>query len=145
MKRSSHEPIKCKGISVNRVYDFIIHLFYSSHKLSYMSHEKNASLLAALHTCADACNHCTTACLSEKDVTIMAGCIRLDIDCAAICSLTASFIARGSVHGVHLLKECAEICTACATECENHAEKMDHCRECAEACRACAAVCLAAA
>ncbi len=107
-----------------------------------MSHEHHPQLIAALNKCAAECNHCATACLDEQDVKMLAKCIKLDIDCAQICSLTASLIARGSEHGKHLLKECAEVCDACATECEKHAGMgMEHCRVCAEACRACAEEC----
>ena len=107
-----------------------------------MNTEQNKQLLDALNNCAAACNTCMGACLKEKDVTMVAPCIKLDMDCAAICTLTASFVARGSVHARHLFKECAEICNACATECEKHAENgMEHCKVCADACRACATAC----
>lgn len=106
-----------------------------------MAHEKNQLLLEALNNCAAACNHCTTACLDEQDVKMMARCIKLDIDCADICQLTAALVARGSDHAAHLIKECAEICEACAEECEKHSH-MEHCRQCAEACRRCAEACL---
>lgn len=105
-----------------------------------MSHVQNHGLLDALYNCAAECNHCATACLDEQDVKMLARCIKLDIDCADICSLTASLIARGSEHGEHLLKECAEICNACADECEKH-NHMEHCKRCAEACRTCAEEC----
>ena len=108
-----------------------------------MAHQHNKQLLDALNNCAMECNHCTSACLEEQDVKMLAKCISLDMDCAAICTLTASLIARGSEHGKHLLKECAEVCNACADECEKHADHMDHCKKCAEACRACATACLA--
>jgi len=108
-----------------------------------MAHEKNKEIIGLLNECAAACNHCSTACLDEKDVHMMANCIKLDIDCAQICSLTANFISRGSEHGVHLLKECAEICNKCAEECSKH--KLDHCQACAEACRKCAVACMQSA
>jgi len=106
-----------------------------------MAHEKNHLLLEALNNCAAECNHCTTACLDEGDVKMLTRCIKLDIDCADICQITASFVARGSEHAIHLMKECAEICEACAEECERHAH-MEHCRKCAAACRYCAEACL---
>ncbi|MEJ7625228.1 MAG: four-helix bundle copper-binding protein [Ferruginibacter sp.] len=109
-----------------------------------MAHEHNNQLLEALNNCAAECNHCTSACLEEADVKMLAKCISLDIDCAAICTLTAGLIARGSAHGRHLLKECAEVCNACADECDKHGMHMEHCRKCAEACRACAVACEAA-
>ena len=107
-----------------------------------MSHEHHHQLIATLHNCASECNHCATACLNEQDVKMFAKCIKLDIDCAEICNLTASLLARGSEHGDHLKQECQEICDACAEECEKHAQMgMEHCRKCAEVCRASADAC----
>ncbi|MDQ3109241.1 MAG: four-helix bundle copper-binding protein [Bacteroidota bacterium] len=100
---------------------------------------QNTQLLAVLAECAAACNTCSTACLDEKDVKMMANCIKLDMDCAQICAITAAFVARNSDHATHLMKECAEICGKCATECEKH--EMAHCRACAEACRKCEEAC----
>jgi hypothetical protein len=37
---------------------------------------------------------------------------------------------------------CADICNACATECEKH-KHMEHCAECAKACHECAEQCMA--
>ena len=105
-----------------------------------MSHEQNQGLMDALAKCAAACGHCFTACLQEQDVNMMERCIKLDLDCAEICALATGFVARGSEHAMHILRECAEICHACAEECEKHSH-MEHCKKCAEACRACAEAC----
>jgi hypothetical protein len=94
------------------------------------------SQLDALNACVAACEHCSTACLEEADVQLMARCIALTRDCADVCALTARLVARGSEHAAHLLKACAEICRACAEECARHEHR--HCQECAEACRRCA-------
>ncbi|KAK6020454.1 hypothetical protein OSTOST_13892 [Ostertagia ostertagi] len=101
---------------------------------------KNTQLISLLAECADACGNCSTACLAEKDVQKMVECIRLDMDCAQMCQVTAAFISRGSDHAKHFLKECAEICRKCAEECSKHSH-MDHCKICAEACRKCAEAC----
>lgn len=100
----------------------------------------NTQLLNLLAGCAAACNHCASSCLGEKDVQMLTMCIRLDLDCAQICATAASFVARGSLHAKHLLKECAEICLQCAEECEKHTH-MEHCKHCAETCRRCAEAC----
>ena len=105
-----------------------------------MAHEKNQGMLSALSNCVAECNHCAMACLEEKDIKMLAQCIKMNIDCADICQLTASLVARGSDHGHHLMNECAEVCEACAQECEKHSH-MDHCRKCAEVCRTCAEAC----
>jgi len=104
-----------------------------------MGHESNNPLIQALTECAAACNHCASACLDQEDVEMMAECIKLDIDCAEICSLLAAFIARNSDYANDLLEPCITICNACAGECAQH--KNDHCKSCAEACRKCAVEC----
>jgi hypothetical protein len=109
-----------------------------------MSHEKNIALIKALNNCATECSHCAMACLGEEDVKMLTACIKLDIDCAEVCRLTASLLSRGSEHGIHLLKECAELCDACAEECDKHSH-MEHCKRCAFVCRDCAEECSAMA
>jgi len=101
---------------------------------------KNSELISMLSECAAACNNCSTACLQEKDVQKMTQCIRLDIDCAQICEITAAFVARNSEHAMHLMKECAEICSKCAKECAKHSD-MEHCKVCADLCKKCAEMC----
>ena len=103
---------------------------------------KNSELISMLSTCADACNTCLAACLNEEEVKKMTKCIRLDMDCAQICQLTAAFISRGSDHAKHLLKECAEICSKCAEECGKHTH-MEHCKVCSDTCKKCSEMCLA--
>jgi hypothetical protein len=100
---------------------------------------KNSNILSVLAECKAACNNCLTSCLDEKDVKMMAKCIKLDLDCAKICEITADFISRQSDHAQHLIKECIEICTKCAQECVKY--DMEHCQRCAVACKKCAEVC----
>ncbi|GAA4359192.1 hypothetical protein GCM10023185_25590 [Hymenobacter saemangeumensis] len=102
-------------------------------------HQQNQQLLDALAACVAACEHCATACLQEDHVKMMAACIALDRDCADICALTARFLARGSAHAQHLMRECAEICRLCGDECSQH--QHEHCQACAAACRRCEEAC----
>lgn len=102
-----------------------------------MSHNKE--LLEKLGRCAAACENCMDSCLGEEDVKMMVKCIRLDRDCAKICALTASFVATHSDYARQIVKQCAEICRACAEECGKH--EHDHCQECAQACRECVEAC----
>jgi hypothetical protein len=104
-----------------------------------MSNERFKDCIDACLRCAMECENCATSCLHEQDVKMMANCILLDRDCADICLVTARLLARGSEHGEHMMRECAEICEKCADECAKH--PMDHCKVCAEACRACAEEC----
>jgi hypothetical protein len=97
----------------------------------------------ACNACAVECNACFAACLQEEDPKMMARCIALDADCAAICSLAANVMARNSELSKHLCRVCSEVCLTCANECEHH--DHDHCKRCAEACRVCSKACLAMA
>jgi hypothetical protein len=104
-----------------------------------MAHAQYATCIEACNACADACDHCAAACLKEPDPKPMARCIALDMDCAAICRMAASYMARDSEFAMALCADCAEVCEACGAECAKH--KMAHCQECAEACRRCAEEC----
>jgi hypothetical protein len=101
---------------------------------------QHSDLIKQLLNCAIICEMCKTACLSEKEVTMMKGCIALDIDCADICILTARLLQRNSPVGHHLLTSCEEICRLCAEECKKH-NHIQHCKECADACQKCADAC----
>ena len=99
------------------------------------------SCIDACHACAVACNACMVACLKEDDVQMMRRCIALDVDCAAMCNLTADAMARDSEMSRHLCRICSEICLACANECGQH-QHHEHCKRCAEECKKCAKACL---
>jgi hypothetical protein len=105
-----------------------------------MTTEKEDIIIEKLLRCADECNRCMAACLNEDDVSEMARCIELNIDCAGICMLMAGYLSRNSESSYSLLPICAEVCEACAAECSRH--DMDHCQKCASICRDCAAACL---
>ena len=89
--------------------------------------------------CAAVCNHCAVSCTQEKDVTMMARCIRLDMECAATCYATAQLMSLGSSYAIQVCSVCADICDACAAECGKHSN--EHCQECAEICKQCADAC----
>jgi hypothetical protein len=105
-----------------------------------MSHEEFQSCIDACQECATECIHCADACLHENDVKMLSRCIKLDYECADICTLTAKMLAGGSEFHKEFGEICANICDACAAECENH-KHMEHCEACAEACRSCAEEC----
>ncbi len=95
--------------------------------------------LTALNECISACNHCFDACLNEEDVKMMAGCIRLDRECADICAYAVQAITRNSPFTKQILQLCADVCEQCGSECGQH--DHDHCKRCAEACKKCAEAC----
>ncbi len=104
-----------------------------------MAHSQHASCIEACNSCADACDHCAAACLKEANPKPMARCIALDMDCAAICRLAVSYMARDSEFVAAMCSLCADVCEDCGAECARH--DMQHCRDCAVACRRCAQEC----
>jgi hypothetical protein len=100
----------------------------------------------ACFSCVETCTACADACLSEGDVDHFIACIRLNLDCAAVCAATGNIMSRANKAGHRQLLEaqlatCIAFCRACATECARHGEIHRHCRVCAEACTACAEAC----
>ena len=96
-------------------------------------------------SCAQSCTACADACLAENSIDMLRGCIRLDLDCADICTTTGTVASRCTETNqkilVQLLDLCANACQACAEECERHAEHHEHCRICAAECRHCEESC----
>ncbi len=89
--------------------------------------------------CAAICNHCASSCTQEEDVKMMAGCIQLDMECAALCYAAAQLMSLGSSKAKEFCKLCADICEQCGAECSKH--QTEHCQECAQACKECADEC----
>jgi hypothetical protein len=102
----------------------------------------------AAHACAQTCTSCADACLAEEMVSHLRQCIRLNLDCADVCGVTATIGTRrtGSDEIVirKLLDACVVACRLCGEECRRHAAQHEHCRVCGEACTACETACLAA-
>lgn len=100
----------------------------------------NQSLILIISECATFCDQCAASCLREKNVTEMAVCIGLDMECSSICKTTAILLQLESNHASAACQLCADICNACAEECEKH--EHDHCKRCAAMCRQCAEECM---
>jgi hypothetical protein len=101
--------------------------------------------LEACHDCAAACTICADACLAEDQVQMLRSCIRLNLDCAAVCETTAAVLSRQTGAADALaraqVEACLQACRLCGDECSSHAGHHEHCRVCAESCRRCAEAC----
>jgi len=104
-----------------------------------------AAAIDALSDCAQACTACADDCLSEGMVAELTKCIRLDLDCADVCTVTLRVASRETEYDANVTRPLLEACVAafrsCGDECERHAEMHEHCRVCAEACRRCQQAC----
>lgn len=117
---------------------------------SHPEHPSHAEVMSrcidACFACVETCTACADACLAEKDVDRLISCIRLNNDCAAVCTATGSIMSRANKVGYRQLLEaqlttCIAFCRACAAECERHAEMHKHCAVCAKACNECVRTC----
>jgi hypothetical protein len=102
--------------------------------------------IQACFGCAQACTACADACLGEGDVQMLVRCIRLDLDCADVCVATGRVLSRQTAFepamARTIVQACAQSCTLCGDECEQHTHHgMHHCATCAEACRCCEQAC----
>lgn len=83
--------------------------------------------------------------LAEDKVANLRRCIRLNLDCADICSVTGRVLSRQTERAWEVARmqvdACRTACLACGEECEQHAEMHEHCRTCADCCRRCAESC----
>lgn len=104
-----------------------------------------AATIDALSDCAQACTACADDCLSEEMVAELTKCIRLNLDCADVCTATLRVVSRQTDYDANVtrsvLQACITVCKSCGDECERHAQMHEHCRVCAEACRRCEQAC----
>jgi hypothetical protein len=108
-----------------------------------------ALLVACIDACSDcagSCTQCADACLAEESVQHLTTCIRLNLDCADVCTATGRVVSRRTGYDAEVtgavLRACIEACGKCAAECEIHAAHgMEHCRVCAADCRRCEQAC----
>jgi hypothetical protein len=85
------------------------------------------------------------SCLSEQDVSPLAKCIRVNLDCADICTATSRVASRQTEYDAGVtraqLEACAVACESCGVECQRHDHHMAHCKVCAESCQRCGQAC----
>jgi hypothetical protein len=109
-----------------------------------------AELATAIDSCLTSvgvCTACADSDLIERDVATLRACVAINLACADICDATARVLSRPGQWDLltvrDLLVTCVRSCTACAEECDRHAEHHRHCAICAEVCRACIGACTA--
>jgi hypothetical protein len=101
-----------------------------------------------MQQCIDNCTACHNACVETISHCLKMGGehssadhIRLLMDCAQICGVSADFMLRGSHRHEKTCGVCADICAECASDCERIAQGDETMLRCAEMCRRCAASC----
>ncbi len=95
-----------------------------------------------IQDCVDCYRTCTetlTRCLSLGGKHSEGRHINLIIDCSRICNINTDFMLRNSTHYSQTCKVTADICDACANNCEEFDD--DFMKDCASICRKCAESC----
>jgi len=119
----------------------------STHPFASASSFQNALIPALQHlaACIEACTSCADACLAEDTVVQLRRCIRLNLDCADICSTTSRILSRQTESVGDLLHAqlhaCVLACGLCADECHHHRKMHEHCLHCEQCCRKCQEAC----
>ena len=107
-----------------------------------------AALVDCIEACVE-CEHVCTACadasLAQQDLVELVKSIRLWLDCAEICAVTAHILTRQTEANSDLrqaqVTACVQACRVCAAERQRHASHHEHHRICAETCRRCEGAC----
>ena len=91
--------------------------------------------------CADVCTETVTHCLELGGRYAEALHVNLLLDCVAICRASATFLRHGTPRHRLTCYVAAEVCRACAEDCERIGRGDRQMLACAEACRRCAVLC----
>lgn len=101
-----------------------------------------------MQRCIQLCQDCHARCIQLIDHCVTVGGrlatpahLRLLMDCAQLCTVTADFMARASSFHDRTCTLCAELCRRCAESCEQVAGNDQLVKQCAELCRRCAESC----
>ena len=91
-------------------------------------------------TCHRICEETITHCLHTGGAHADSDHIRMMMDCADICRVASDYMVRGSQFTSAIAALCADICEACAADCERFHDDAQMVA-CAQACRRCAQSC----
>ena len=114
-----------------------------------MAHATHGDYSDPMLACIQNCQDCHRACLQTLTYCMQQGGrharpdhLRLLMDCAEICLVSANFMLRASDLHRHTCAACAEVCRRCAADCAAMGDDTrmkalaDTCRHCADSCAA---------
>jgi len=105
-----------------------------------MSQEMRQCIANCLE-CHALCTETATHCLMMGSMHASPSHQKLLADCAQACLASAGFMARMSEYHIEYCRLCAELCSACATDCEQLASGDKTMLHCAQVCRRCEESC----
>ena len=75
------------------------------------------SCIDACNKCAQACLECFNACLNEPDLNARKNCVKMLVECAMMCQMSAATMSMGGSFTTEHCQMCAKVCDKCAEEC----------------------------
>jgi len=99
------------------------------------------SCIKLCHECHAMCNQTIAQCLKLGGSHAAPDHIKLFIDCAQMCMITADYLTRESVIHDRVCKVCADVCRLCAESCDKVAGDNQLLKQCADMCRHCSESC----
>lgn len=103
-----------------------------------------SSMQICIQNCTDCyqmCSHLVDHCLSKGSNHSNSTHIKVLLDCARVCNLSADLMIRHSEFHGSICGACAEVCLACAESCESFGKEDAMMQACADICRKCAVSC----
>ncbi|WP_242345178.1 four-helix bundle copper-binding protein [Anaeromyxobacter terrae] len=113
--------------------------FQATPHFSHMDEQMRRCIQECL-SCFSVCEQTLAHCLKKGGKHAAADHVKLLMDCAESCRMSAALLSRESVFHLHQCATCAEICKACEESCEEFAGDAQM-KACADACRSCAEAC----
>ena len=76
-----------------------VRAMFRSHPEKPAHAETISRCIDSCFNCVETCPACADACLAERDIEHLVACVRLNLDCAAVCSATGNIMARANKAG----------------------------------------------
>jgi hypothetical protein len=105
--------------------------------MNQLSQKVRETILALQHCHATCSSMAMTHCLEMGGEHARPQHLRLMLDCAGLCALTADALGRKSQFHNRLAQLCAEVCETCEQDCN----RLGDMEPCVQACRDCARLC----
>jgi hypothetical protein len=112
---------------------------HDDHDHEHEMHLPHEMLVKTIQDCEAICEHMIHHVMMRSDFEMRRRQIALLHDCADICTLTAKYIARGSLFSKHMANLCAFVCDNCGSECAKFSDMES--QHCAHICMNCAKEC----
>jgi hypothetical protein len=114
-------------------------MFQATPHFGHMAEQMQRCIQECL-SCFSVCEQTLAHCLKKGGKHAAPDLVKLLVDCAESCRMSAAMMSRESAFHARHCALCADICKACEEACEEFGSEAQM-KACADACRSCAAAC----